>query len=242
MGKISMIGVFALVLIPDIFAQYYVYDPAVEHATYTVQGQIIEGDKAKLNRMDYQINQLNEQLNKLSSILDTDRKTSGDLDLIKNRSGDPASIQKAVNTNLLNVKKDVPLENPLTGEEKPQDFLASVDSLLEEYKSIDGEVKDREAVLVTEIKNIGERVNAAQTAAEVQKADAALSAVNSVISAEQNREEQAMNRLLGGYIKAENEKNKREEEERKVLGKTLNADSSKGVMDSEKAKTILGKF
>ena len=242
MGKISMIGVLALVLIPDIFAQYYVYDPAVEHAAYAVQGQIIEGDKAKLNRMDCQINQLNEQLNKLSSILDTDRKTSGDVDLIKNRNGDPASIQKAVNTNLLNVEKDVPLENPVTGEGKPEDFLASVDSLLEEYKSIGNEVKDRKAILVTEIKNLGERVNAAKTDAEVQKAGAALSAVNSVISAEQNREQQAMNRLLGGYIRAENEKNRREEEERKVLGRTLNADSSKGVMDSGKAKDILGKF
>jgi outer membrane murein-binding lipoprotein Lpp len=242
MGKISMAVFLALVFISETFAQYYVYDPAVEHATYTVQGQIIEGDKAKLNRMDYQISQLNDQLNRLSSILDTGRKTSGDVDLIKDRSGDPASIQKAVNTKLLDVKKDVPIENPLAGEEKPEDFLASVDRLLEEYKSIGGETSDRKAALAAEVKNLGERVNAARTDAEVQKATAALSAVNSVILAEQNRERQAMNRLIGGYIRVENEKGKREEEERKVIGRTLNADSSKGVMDSGKAKELLGKF
>ncbi|MFZ2654532.1 MAG: hypothetical protein WAX69_06410 [Victivallales bacterium] len=242
MIRIFMMFVCTLIFMPDIFAQYYVYDPAVERATYTVKGQIVEGDKAKLNRMDYQINQLNDQLNRLSSILDTERKISGDVELIRNRNGDPAIFQKAVNTGLLEVKKDVPLENPLTGEEKPEDFLAAVDSLLDEHSSIDKETIDRKSVLMAEVKNLGNRVNAAQTDAEVQKADAALSAVNSVISAEQNREQQAMNRLLGGYIRAENEKSKREEEERKTLKKTLNADSSKGVMDSGKAKTILEKF
>ncbi|HCE46779.1 MAG TPA: hypothetical protein DET40_24795 [Lentisphaeria bacterium] len=242
MIRILMMIFFALISIPDIFAQYYVYDPAVERATYTVKGQIVEGDKAKLNRMDYQISQLNEQLNRLSSILDTERKTSGDVELIKNRNGEPAAFQKAVNTDLLDVKKDVLAENPLTGDEKPEDFLAAVDTLLDEHSSIDRETRDRKSVLVAEVKNLGNRVNAAKTEAEVQKADAALSAVNSVISAEQNREQQAMNRLLGGYIKAENEKSKREEEERKTLKKTLNADSSKGVMDSGEAKKILEKF
>ncbi|GEM_PF-3107654 len=226
----------------NVSAQYYVYDPAVEHATYTVQKQVAEGDMVKLNRMEYQINQLNEQLNRLSSILDTERKTSVDVETVKNRNGDPAIIRNAVNTGLLDVKKDVPAQSASSDEKNTEDFIAAVGTLLDEHSSIDRETIDRKSALVSEVKNLGGRVNAAQTDSEVQKAKAGLMAVNSTLSAEQNREQSAVNRLLAGHIAAENDRRKREEEERKILKKTLNADSSKGVMDSKKANEILEDF
>lgn len=234
--------VAALLFSFEVFAQYYVYDPAVERATYTVKGQIVEGDMAKLNRMDQQISQLKDQLDRLALILDTERKTSSDVELVRGRSGNPAEIRNAVNTNLLDVKKDAPAESMTAEDKKAEDFNADVDTLLEEHRSVDGETNDRKSVLIAEVKNLGGRINAAQTAAEVQKTDAAISAVSSALAAEQNREQSAMNRLIAGHIAAENEMRKMEDVERKTLSRTLNADSSKGVMDSKKAKEILEGF
>jgi len=224
------------------FAQYYVYDPAVERATYTVKGQIVEGDMAKLSRMDQQISQLKDQLDRLSAILDTERKTSSDVELVRGRSGDPAEIRNAVNTNLLDVKKDVPAESIPAEDKKAGDFNADVDTLLDEHGSVDKDAVERKSALVMELKNLGSRINSAQTDAEVQKTDAAISAVSSALAAEQNREQAAMNRLVAGDIAAENERRKRDEEERKTLSRTLNADASKGVMDSKKAREILEGF
>ena len=197
---------------PPLFSQEHVYDPAVHMSVEMTRGAIIEGDRAKLDRMNEQISLLNSQLNRLSELIATDNKILSEAETIRVRNGDPENFQSTVNARLLKVEKAKTAEEAAAPDEDAAETDNSIDSAYRNYIEVNRETVDRREALSNEIGNLGGRINQAKTDADVQKAQAAISAVSVSLDAEQDKERQAADQLKAEHVKAENERWKKEEE------------------------------
>ncbi|MFZ2658326.1 MAG: hypothetical protein WAX69_25560 [Victivallales bacterium] len=209
--QIMPLIIFLSMAIP-LFSQELVYDPAVQMSVETTRGTIIEGDRAKLDRMNEQISLLNSQLNRLSELIATDNKILGEAETIRVRNGDPDNFQSTMNTKLLKVEKAKTAEEAAAPAADAPETDNSIDSAYRNYLEVNRETVGRRESLSNEIGNLGGRINQAKTDADVQKAQAAINAVSVSLDAEQDKERQAADQLKAEHIRAENERWKKEEE------------------------------
>jgi len=195
-----------------LFSQDLVYDPAVQMSVEMTRGTIIEGDRAKLDRMNEQISLLNSQLNRLSELIAIDNRILGESETIRVRNGDPGNFQSTVNAGLLKVEKAKSAAEAAAQTADAPGTDNSIDSAYRNYLEADREAVNRREALSNELGNLAGRINRAQTDADVQKAQAAISAVSVALDAEQDKRRQAANQLNAEQIKVQNERWKKEDE------------------------------